>query len=62
METEASAAARVVQGFVEQSNVDPVREMVSMIETTRAITNNANLMRYHDTLMERAATVLGRVS
>jgi len=58
----ATAETRVVQGFVEQSNVDPVREMVSMIESTRAINNNANLMRIHDTIMEQAATVLGRIN
>lgn len=56
------AQARLQQGFVEQSNVEPIREMVAMIEATRAITANSNMIRYHDTIMDRAVNTLGRVS
>ncbi len=56
------ASGRIVQGWLEEANVDPVREMVGMIEASRAINNNANMIRYHDTIMQQAATVLGRVS
>jgi len=56
------ADARVVQGAVEQANVDPVREMVQMIETSRAISHNARLIDYHDRIMQHAANTLGRVS
>lgn len=55
------AAARIHQGHVERSNADPIREMLSMIEATRAITNNATMIRHHDTVLDRAANVLGRV-
>ncbi len=54
--------AQVLQGWLEMSNVDPINQLVEMIETTRAITDNANLIRYHDTTIDRAVNVLGRVS
>ena len=53
--------ATLQQGWVEQSNVDPVREMTQLIEATRAIANSANLIRYQDALLERAVNTLGRV-
>ncbi len=56
------AVSRVMQGWLEASNVDPIREMVQMIRASRAIDNNATMLRYHDTVMEQAAGVLGRVS
>ena len=55
-------AGLVQQGWLEQANVDPVREMVNMIETTRAIDQNATLLRYHDLVMDRAVNVVGRVA
>jgi len=62
LEDTPQASGRIMQGWVEASNVDPVRETVQMIRTTRAIDNNVSLVRFHDTMMEQAATVLGRVS
>lgn len=56
------ADGRVLQGWLEDANVDPVREMVSMIEASRAISHNSTLIRYHDSVMERAVNVLGRVA
>lgn len=56
------APARLIQGAVEQSNVQSIREMADMIETSRAINFNARLIETHDRVMEQAATTLGRVS
>jgi len=53
---------RINQGWLEQANVDPVQEMVRMIESTRAINNNVTLIRYHDEVMNRAVNTLGRVA
>ncbi len=53
---------RVRPGFVEASAVDPIRELLGMMETTTAIQYNSNLIKYHDTLMERAVNSLGRVA
>lgn len=57
-----AADARIVQGAVEQSNVDAVGEMVDMIATNRAVSHNARLIDYHDRIMQHAANTLGRVS
>ena len=56
------AAGLVRQGALEQSNTNPIREMLNMIEATRAVTLSGNLMKYHDLVMDRAANVLGRVA
>lgn len=53
---------RVKQGFVEQSNVDPVQGMVELIKTTRSINDNATMIRYTDSLMDKAVNTLGRVA
>lgn len=53
---------RIQQGFLEQSNVDPVREMVNLIQTTRAVNDNATMIRYQDSLMDKAVNTLGRVA
>ncbi|MFA7236071.1 MAG: flagellar basal-body rod protein FlgF [Phycisphaeraceae bacterium] len=53
---------RIQQGFIEQSNVDSVREMVELIQTTRAVNDNATMIRYQDSLMDKAVNVLGRVA
>ncbi len=58
----SSADGRILQNKVEESNVDPVRATLQMIEATRSITSNATMLRHHDLLMDRAANVLGRVA
>jgi flagellar basal-body rod protein FlgF len=56
------AAANVRQGFVESSGVDPIKALMALIGATKAVTGNANLIRYHDAMMDRAVNVLGRVA
>jgi len=60
--TQPRPAGRINQGWLEQANVDPVKEMVRMIESTRAINNNATLIRYHDAVMDKAVNTFGRVA
>lgn len=55
------ADAQIKQGFRETSNVNPISELMKMIETSRAIQNNAQLIRHHDLVLDRAVNVLGRV-
>ncbi len=59
-DTETSGAAqnieptqrpKIRQGFVEGSNVNPVTEMVQMIEINRAYENNSKMIQTHDSLM-----------
>jgi len=42
---------KVRQGFLEGSNVNPVTEMVQMIEINRAYENNSKMIQTHDALM-----------
>jgi flagellar basal-body rod protein FlgF len=42
---------KIRQGFVEGSNVNPVTEMVQMIEINRAYENNSKMIQTHDSLM-----------
>ncbi len=62
MKTRVPGGGSLEQGWVEQSNVDPVREMTQLIEATRAIANGSNLIRYQDAMLERTVGTLGRVS
>jgi flagellar basal-body rod protein FlgG len=59
-DTETSGPAEVIpeaqrpkirQGFVEGSNVNPVTEMVQMIEINRAYENNSKMIQTHDAIM-----------
>jgi flagellar basal-body rod protein FlgF len=50
---------RLRQGYVEASNVVPMREMVRLIETMRHFEAGQRLLRSHDEMMERALGVLG---
>lgn len=43
--------AKIRQGFVEGSNVNPVREMVEMIEVQRAYETNSKLIQTQDDLL-----------
>lgn len=50
------------QGFVEASGTDPIMAMMNVVAATKAITSNANMIRYHDQTLDRAVNTLGRVS
>lgn len=42
---------KIRQGFVEGANVNPVTEMVQMIEINRAYENNSKMIQTHDALL-----------
>lgn len=46
---ELGRTTKVVQGFLEASNVNPVTEMVNLIEVNRAYEANQRLIQAHDT-------------
>ncbi len=54
--------ATVRPEHVEASGVDPIKALLELVAATKAISSNGNLIRYHDTLMDRAVNVLGRVA
>ena len=53
------AGAGVVQGFVEQGNVNPVQEMTQLISVQRTFENVTQLMRDSETSMSDAIKTLG---
>lgn len=53
--------ARIVQGYVELSNVNPVREMVSMIDAMRAYESHARVIQSVDEVTRKAVEEIGRV-
>ena len=51
--------AGVVQGYVEESNVNAIGEMTQLIQVTRAFENIAALMRSSEDSMNEAVRTLG---
>jgi len=47
---------------LEASGVDPIKALMELVEATKSISSNGNMIRYHDLLMDRAVNVLGRVA
>jgi len=47
----ALAERSVRQGYLEMSGANPVRQMMSMIETTRAFEANTRMVQNHDTML-----------
>lgn len=56
-----NTSATVEQGYLEQSNVNVVSEMVNMITITRAYEANQRVMKTVDGLLDKAANNVGRV-
>lgn len=52
--TQPAKAAAVIQGAIESSNVEPVKEMSHMIEIMRAYQAVANIIQSHDNLKRQA--------
>ncbi len=53
---------RVEAGMVEGSAVDPIRTLMQITDATRAATANAQMIKYHDGMMDGAVNTLGRVA
>ncbi len=49
-------------GALESSTVDPIKELLALIEASGAVQSNANLIRYHDSMMDNAVNRLGRIN
>jgi flagellar basal body rod protein FlgG len=59
--TAVSDKTVVRQGQVEESGVDPMVEMVAMLEGQRAFDANAKMITYQDTTLQQVNTI-GRVA
>jgi len=58
---QAGARPKVVQGFVEASNVNPVTEMVQMIEVNRAYEANQKVIQAEDAMLSKLINEVARV-
>lgn len=58
---EKDPTAETIQGYLEQSNVNVVNEMVDMITITRAYEANQKVIRSYDTMLDRAVNQVGRL-
>ena len=56
-----ATAARIVQGAIERSNVEPVVEMTKMIEVMRAYQTSTEILNATDDLIRKALQRLGEV-
>lgn len=54
------ATGKVAQGFLEQSNVNVVSEMVNLISGYRAYEINAKTVQTHDQLLDKAVNEVGK--
>jgi len=54
------AEVTIRQGYLEMTNVDPVREMVALISVMRAYEAAHRAIRAHDELLDRAVNEIGR--
>jgi flagellar basal-body rod protein FlgG len=56
-----ATAARVAQGFLEETNISPVNEMVQMIDTNRHYEACTRVIRSFDDITGKAVNDLGKV-
>jgi flagellar basal-body rod protein FlgG len=59
---ELDSRPRVVQGFVEAANVDPVVEMVQMIEVNRAYEANQKVIQSEDAMLGTLINQVARIN
>jgi len=59
---EQAEAPAVQPEHVEASGANPIRTLMSLTAASKTAMGNANLIRYHDLLMDRAINTLGRVA
>lgn len=59
--TNQDSTARVRQGFIEQSNVNIVSEMVDMIQITRAYETNQKVIKTIDGTLDKSVNSVGKL-
>lgn len=58
---QADQEARILNGYVERSNTDIVKQMTEMISVQRSLQSTAQIMKMYDSLMTKATTEIGRM-
>ncbi|SCY87184.1 flagellar hook-basal body protein [Alkaliphilus peptidifermentans] len=54
-------SGNVIQGFLEASNVNPIKEMIDMINIYRTYESNQKVVRTYDELLQKAANEIGKI-
>lgn len=54
--------ATIRQNYLESSNVEPVKEMVKMIESERHLQSLAQVLKIYDQMLAKATTDIGRIN
>lgn len=57
----SDAKAQVISGYLEQSNVQTVEEMVSLISITRQYESNQKIIQTYDETLEKSVNELGKL-
>ncbi len=60
--TATPAKSQIVQGSVEDSNVDPATELTALMETQRQLEANANMIHTQDATLDKLINTVGKVS
>jgi flagellar basal-body rod protein FlgF len=60
--TEGERQASIRQGFLEASNVEPVNEMLQLLETVRRFETEQRFARAYDAMLDTAISELGRTT
>ncbi len=58
---EQEAEGRIVSGYLEHSNVQVVKEMVDMINVSRAYETNQKIVQTYDSSLDIAVNQLGKL-
>ena len=53
--------ARIMQGFVEESNVEPIKEMVNILSLFRFFEAGQKMLTTYDEMLDKSANDIGRV-
>ena len=58
----AEDSVQVMQGFVEQSNVDMMQASVDLMAAQRAYEINSQIVKYYDQTLQKAVNEIGRIN
>ncbi len=58
----SDAPAKIEQGMIENSNVDPIQQMTKMVAVSRAYEQVANMMSQTGSLSDESIQRLGKVN
>jgi flagellar basal body rod protein FlgG len=55
------SAAKLMSGYLEEANVDPMAELTALIQAQRQLEANANMIRYQDQTLSKLVNEVGKI-